>query len=231
MWMMMLMNMSFKETRDIKKETMSNHTYALLAETSLDEGESWYYFIRATPANLKELAKLERVLTAIDWFSDEEGSVFDIDIEHLVSEQTAKEMCRVEINYCFYHRKFDGTLKQVDFEFKSKDSLKVKIEKVRAKIAFGRIEEYIDAEDIHPDLQDVASSVASASKSAAAAAADIIPGAMTDDSSAIHSECIVDDLDADDESSECSECSSSSSEYSSSSSLSECSSSLPKRAK
>ena len=50
---------------------------------------------------------------AQDNFLEEDLSTFDLDLEHPVSEQTAKELIQVELNV-YFHRKFDGKLKKID---------------------------------------------------------------------------------------------------------------------
>jgi hypothetical protein len=128
--------------------------YCVLMETNAEECESWYYFIRreGNEENLKHLQdQLEKVRMEII----DDYSTFDLDLEHNVRATTAKDMTKVELNSVSFNRKFDGTLKRIDFGFKSNDSNSKKIRKVCKLLGMGRIDEYISDEDI--DDEDLAS--------------------------------------------------------------------------
>ena len=75
-------------------------------------------------------------------------STFDLELEYLVSAQTAKEMTKIDLNAYSFHRKFDGTLQKIDFEFKRKDGNETKMCKVFDTLGYGKIEEYISDEDV-----------------------------------------------------------------------------------
>ena len=124
-------------------------------ETNAEECESWYYFIRreGNEENLKHLQdQLEKVRMEII----DDYSTFDLDLEHNVRATTAKDMTKVELNSVSFNRKFDGTLKKIDFGFKSNDSNSKKIRKICKLLGMGQIDEYISDEDI--DDEDLASS-------------------------------------------------------------------------
>jgi hypothetical protein len=129
------------------------YTYALLQETSGEECESWYYFIRYQ-GNEEALAYLEKQLDSIEWYTLDDLSTFVIETQYLVSESTAKEMTKVDINHVSFHRKFDGKLKMIDLGLKNSYSNEKKMTKVFDKISYGQIEDYIDQEDI--DSEDLA---------------------------------------------------------------------------
>jgi hypothetical protein len=133
---------------------MSNK-YVVLQETSEEEFESWMYFIKLE-GNENNLSYLKHQLDQVDWKIYEGFSTFDLDMEHLVSEQTAKEMTKVELNV-YFHRKFDGELKRIDFGFKNKDNNKKKIKRVFYKLGHGMIDKYIDEEDVSDDDDDLLS--------------------------------------------------------------------------
>jgi hypothetical protein len=126
--------------------------YAILMETNAEEYESWYYFIRVE-GNEDNLKHLSEQLEKVDWEIIDDLSTFDLDFDYLVSAQTAKEMSKVSLNYYSDHRKFDGKLKKIDFEFKKKDGNETKICKVFDMLSFGQIEEYISDEDV-TDCED-----------------------------------------------------------------------------
>jgi hypothetical protein len=128
---------------------MENFKYAVLMETSGYEYESWMYFIRynGNEENLALLGKQLDLITDCSIF-DEDINIFDLDLEHLVSETTAKEICLLELNSVSYHRKFDGVLRPIDFRFKSKDKSERMLEKVNKLLGEGRIDEFIGDEDI-----------------------------------------------------------------------------------
>ena len=73
--------------------------YAVLMETSGEEMESWMYFIRVE-GNEENLKHLQDQLEQVDWYILDEMSTFDLDLEHYVSAQTAKEMTKIELNHC-----------------------------------------------------------------------------------------------------------------------------------
>jgi hypothetical protein len=126
---------------------MSSDTiYVILCETSGEELEQWYYFIKKG-GNEKALKYLNDQLEKIEMFVLDDLSTFELDLENTVSENTAKEMTMVDVNSYTYHRKFDGKLKYIDFELKKRDDNESMIEKVHNILAFGDIDKFIDDED------------------------------------------------------------------------------------
>lgn len=141
---------SVSETKPTKKSTSSHKMdgkYAILMETNGKEYESWYYFIRKD-GNEEALQHLHKQLESIDWYIIDELSTFDLDMTHLVSATTAKEMSKAELNATSFHRKFDGKLEKIDFGFRKKDNNEVKICKVFDLLGYGQISDFIDDEDI-----------------------------------------------------------------------------------
>lgn len=141
------MSHSPKKTRD------SENQYAILMETNGKEFESWYYFIKYD-GNEENLKHLQTQFDDVQFFILDELSTFDLDLDHLVSERTAKEMTKVEVNSFMYNRKFDGVLEKINFKFHRKDSNRKKIIKVFETLGIGKIEDFIDKEDI--DEEDLA---------------------------------------------------------------------------
>ena len=151
-------NKKFKEDEDSDDEEDiigANDEYIILAETDWDKNETWYNFLRKED-NEEELKKLAEDLAKVD-FEDESidfekaGGFIKIDLENPVPGFVAKWMTTVEIN-TYYHRKFDGKLKPINFHFKSVKGSKRKTQQSRANKIFnvlggGQIEKYIDAED------------------------------------------------------------------------------------
>lgn len=133
-----------------EKKEVEKYNYAILQETSDEEAETWLYFLRYE-GNEAELKFLGEQLEQVKWKLLEDLSTFDLDMENLVSEQTAKEMTKVDTNYYTFHRKFDGTLKHVDLGFKSHYNNKRKIKKANEVLGIGKIEEFIDKEDYDPE--------------------------------------------------------------------------------
>lgn len=131
------------------EEKKEKYTYALLQETCADDGESHYVFIRyqGNEDNLKHLAKQLNLIK--DWDIDE-GSVFDLELDYLVSEQTAKEMTKVDIN-SYFHRKYNGKLRKVSLGFRDHESDRKKIRKLHEILGNGGITEYLSDEDLDPD--------------------------------------------------------------------------------
>jgi hypothetical protein len=132
----------------------NNNRYAVLMETNGEECESWYYFIKYN-GNENKLLHLSKQIEQIEMYIMDDMSTFDLDLEHLVSESTAKEMTKVELNSVSFHRKFDGELKTVNLGLKRKDSNEKRITRVHNKLGLGKIEDYIDEEDI--DEEDLLS--------------------------------------------------------------------------
>jgi hypothetical protein len=128
--------------------------YAILQEFNDKEMETWLYFIKYD-GNEENLKHLKKQFDSVEWVVLEDCSVFDIDLEHLISAKTAKEMTKVELNVHQWHRKFDGTLEKIDFEFKKKDDSETKICKIFDHLGYGQIEDYISDEDLdEEDLTD-----------------------------------------------------------------------------
>lgn len=122
--------------------------FAILMETSGEDCESWYYFIKHE-GNEENLKKLKNSIDQVNDYSMVDGlNIFDIDIENLVSEQTAFDMCMLELNSVTYHRKFDGVLKEILFEFEKEDDDVDKMTKIGDILENGGIEEFIDDEYI-----------------------------------------------------------------------------------
>lgn len=132
----------------------SEKKYATLMETSGQECESWYYFIEYS-SNKENLEHLQKQLESVNWYIVDDLSTFDLDLTHLVSEKTAKEVTKLELNHTSFHRKFDGELKQINLGFKPNEKNKRKMIKAFDKLGYGQIEDYVDKEDIdQEDLTD-----------------------------------------------------------------------------
>jgi hypothetical protein len=135
--------------------------YAALMETNGKECESWYYFIRRE-GNEEALQHLQDQLETVkEWYILDDLSTFDLDLEHFVSAKTAKEMTKLELNSYAFHRKFDGKMEKINFNFKKKDlrNNEKMMCKVFDQLGYGQIEDYISDEDLDPeDLTDYESS-------------------------------------------------------------------------
>ena len=125
-------------------------TYAILQETSGEENESWLYFIKYQ-GNEEALAYLGKQLEKIEWYIVNDLSTFDLETDYLVSEQTAKEMSKVDLNHSSFHRKFDGTLQKIDLKIKDHYKNEKKMSKVFDVLGYGNIENFIGDEDIDPE--------------------------------------------------------------------------------
>ena len=132
----------------------SENKYAILMETNGKEFESWYYFIKYN-GNEEALRHLQSQIDKVDFYILDDPSTFDLDLEHLVSEQTAKEMTKVELNSVMYHRKFDGKLEMIDVGLRKNDKNDKKIVRFFNKLGIGMIADFADDEDIdEEDLTD-----------------------------------------------------------------------------
>lgn len=131
-----------------------NFRYVVLMETNEKHFESWYYFIRYE-GNEKELHHLQSELEKVRWYPLDNMSTFYLDLTHFVSSTTAKEMIKLKLNK-YFHRKFDGKLKHINFNFNKRDrkSDRRMIYKVFEKIGDSRIDEYISDEDCDGDVDD-----------------------------------------------------------------------------
>lgn len=138
---------------DYEPSHKTDGKYAILMETSPEEYESWYYFIRVD-GNEDNLNALKNVIESVEWSILENCNVFDIELEHLISANTAKELTKVDLNHTSFHRKFDGVLKKINFKFKIKDTEEEKMWKIFDMLGYGQIENFIDDEDL--DEEDLA---------------------------------------------------------------------------
>ncbi len=121
--------------------------YAVLQETNGKEYESWLYFIRHT-GNEEALQYLHDQLETVDWYILDDLSTFDLDLDNLVSEQTASDMITLNLNHVSNHRKFDGKMEKIDLGLKDGYTNDKKIVKVFKKLGIGHIDEYIEDEDV-----------------------------------------------------------------------------------
>lgn len=124
--------------------------YAILQETVGNYQESWLYFIKHN-GNEEALQHLNDQLDQVSWILYDDMSTFDLELNYLVSEQTARDMTKVDLNANSAHRKFDGKLKNIDFRLSSSDKNRRKIYKVCKLLEYGRIDEYVDQEDVDPN--------------------------------------------------------------------------------
>lgn len=129
--------------------------YVIFMEMNDTECEAWYNFLRLE-GNEDELRHLNAQLESIRWRLEDDLSTFDLDLEHPVSEETAREMIRVDLNHSCPHRMFRGKLQRVDLKLKPDYKNLKKMEKVFDILGEGGIEEFIDEEYVDP--RDVADS-------------------------------------------------------------------------
>jgi hypothetical protein len=162
----MISNTEPDSTLKVEDEKNPSHNmtgkYAVLMEVNDKHMESWFYFIKYE-GNEKNLSYLQSQLETVDWYIIDDISTFDLDLTHLVSASTAKEMTKLELNSYQWHRKFDGTLDKVNLNFKRNDKNKIKIRKAFDHLGLGQIEDYISDEDI--DNEDLRSDNDSSSSS------------------------------------------------------------------
>ena len=141
---------SLKEPSNKPKD---DYKYVVLMETSGEECESWYYCIRYN-GNKENLEYLQKQLESVEWYILDDLSTFDLDLDHFITEQTAKELTKLELNHYFFHRKFDGVLKKIELNLRKKDKNEKKMVKIFDILGYGQIENYIDNEDV--DEEDLA---------------------------------------------------------------------------
>ena len=152
--------------------TESNHHYAILTETNGGEYETWYTFIRYE-GNEEAIHNLDEQFKKIRFYIIDELSTFEIEYKRLVCEQTAREMCKMDLNSYMFHRKFDGKLSLIDFGFSKNDRNDDRIEKINDKIGMGDIDRYIDKEDpCDSDFESVSDSQSVRSHSESDAGSD-----------------------------------------------------------
>ena len=60
-------------------------------------------------------------------------------------------MTKVDLNHYTFHRKFDGKLKMIDLGIKDSHRNEKKMCKVFKVLGYGKIDQYIDKEDIDPE--------------------------------------------------------------------------------
>jgi hypothetical protein len=124
--------------------------YVVLCETNEHESESWYYFIKHN-GNEKALQYLYDQLAQVEMYLIEDMSTFDLDMDHLFSEQTATEMIKLEVNSVSFHRMFKGELQLINLELKKRDDNEDMLMKCYEILGMGQIEDYIDGEFIHEE--------------------------------------------------------------------------------
>jgi hypothetical protein len=143
-----------KSKSSTNENSNQEYKYVVLMETSGEECESWYYCIRYE-GNEENLKHLHEQLESVNWYILDDLSTFDLDMEHFISEKTAKELTKLELNHHSFHRKFNGILDKVDLNLRKKDKTEKKMVKVFDILGYGQIEDYIDDEDLdEEDLTD-----------------------------------------------------------------------------
>jgi len=153
--------MSDQNNTELKSPLLEQSKYVVLQETSGEECESWYFCIKYE-GNQENLIHLQKQLESVDWYILDDLSTFDLDLEHFISEKTAKELTKLELNHVSFHRKFDGVLDKIDLHLNKKDKTEKKMVKVFDILGYGQIEDYIDDEDIDDeDLTDTPQSSSS----------------------------------------------------------------------
>jgi len=154
--------MSSNSSENASNSTHNSYRYAIFMETNGEEFESWYNFIRYE-GNEDALQHLNKQIEKVDFHILDDMSTFDLDLEHLVSEDTACHMCMVDLNAFMFHRKFNGKLQKIDFGFSRKDDNEDRIEKFHEKLGFGDIDKYVDGEEEFKDDNESVSSRSSRS--------------------------------------------------------------------
>lgn len=131
---------------------MSCH-YAILIETSDEKRESWYSFIRVD-GNEDNLYHLKKQLGSVEWVLLPSLSSFQLHMDYLVSEETARQMSKLKMNF-IPHRRFDGYLRKINFGFNNNtDGNVTKIGKIHDTLKFGRIATFIGNGDGDNDDSD-----------------------------------------------------------------------------
>ena len=143
----------------MSKVEENNNVYATFMETNADDHESWYTFIKYN-GNEENIKYLKNQIEYVDWHCETEEdmySAFDLESETLVSETTAKEMTKLNLNAFTMHRKFDGVLDKItlnikpvpeDLKQKKKDLINDdNIRKVNRILSYGKICQFITDED------------------------------------------------------------------------------------
>ena len=117
--------------------------YVVLQEQESDSDGDMYYFIKydGNEESLKSLADQIGKIEKWTW----EYPIYTIDMDHMVSEFTANEMCQLEIN-SYLHGKYNKFL-PVDFHFKAKDSDEKMQKRVFKVFGNNGIFEYLQDED------------------------------------------------------------------------------------
>ena len=142
----------------------NSYRYVILMETNGEESESWYNFIRYE-GNEDALQQLKRQLEKVEFYVIDDMSTFDLEMDNLVNEDTARQMCMVDLNAFMFHRKFNGKLEKIDFGFSRKDDNEDRIGKVHDKLGFGDIDKFVDGEEEFKDDNESTSSHSSSSSS------------------------------------------------------------------
>lgn len=124
--------------------------YAVLKEFSLEKLESRFIFIEATK-NVKALEQLKIQLDKIDLISlyNEENidTIWFLETTNLVSEQTAKEIIKLNFNNQCPNRKFD-VLEYINCRLKKdNDSLEL-LERIEKTLNNNQLFDYLKEEDI-----------------------------------------------------------------------------------
>ena len=125
----------------------SNRKYAVMSEVHGELDHTFLYFL-LWDGNEKNLKKLLEDIEMVDEMCIyDDDSMFFLDLENLVCETTAREMCLLSNGDGYFHRKFDGVLRPIDFKFSKRDDDEDYLMKINGLLYEGGISEYIGSED------------------------------------------------------------------------------------
>jgi hypothetical protein len=127
--------------------------YVVLIETSEEKRESWYYFLQYE-GNKDNLRHLERQLNSVEWKLLPGLCSFQLDVDFLVSETTARQMSKLKMNF-IPHQKLNGKLKKIYFDIDNNvDGNVTKMGKIYDTLKFGRIAKFFKNDDYTEDGDD-----------------------------------------------------------------------------
>lgn len=127
--------------------------YVVLIETSEEKRESWYYFLQYD-GNKDNLRHLERQLNSVEWKLLPGLCTFQLDVDFLVSEGTARQMSKLKMNF-IPHQKLNGKLKKIYFDIDNNvDGNVTKMGKIYDTLKFGRIAKFFSYTGDGGDFDD-----------------------------------------------------------------------------
>ena len=126
-----------------QEEAEQTKQYAIFVEMDSQSMETFLIFVQYQNNEdvLIELASIINDLPTENY--PDNCSAFHLDVENLVSEQTAYEMCQTDISFRHMPKMLNGTLRMPKFHFLPTDTANIRVRQVDRLLSDNKLKNYI----------------------------------------------------------------------------------------